>query len=143
MGKRTYATAGLAAAAVIGAGTWALWPASADSLTVKGSLELQGKVLHSGSGQCMGQGGYDDIAQGAPVTVYSGSGEVLATGQLGRGDDHGWTPNDDTERSNQCWFTFTVSVPRSDFYQVEVSHRGKQAYSRSDVNGGTVALTLG
>lgn len=137
--------AAVAGAAAVATGvTWLVWPSSAaERFDLTGALELHGKTLHDGSGLCMGQGGYSDIAESAPVSVYDGTGSVIGTGRLARGDDHGWTPNDSTERSNQCWFAFTVSVPGSDFYQVEVSHRGKLTVSQSDARSGKVELALG
>lgn len=135
------ATGALIAAAGV---TWLVWPSSAtDRFDLAGTLLLNGRTSHDGSGGCVGSGGYSDITEGAPVTVYDSTGTVIATGQLGGGDDRGWTPTADTERSNQCWFTFTVSVPNADFYQVEVSHRGKQTYKRSQAQSGSIALTLG
>jgi hypothetical protein len=116
--------------------------ARASSFDLKGTLTLQGKTMHDGQGWCGGGGGYSDIAEGALVTVYDAGGKVVATGSLGRGDDHHWSPND-SEHANMCWFTFSVSVPSVDFYQVEVNHRGKVTYSLEDSKGGRVALTLG
>jgi hypothetical protein len=139
--SRTQLIAGLAALAIIGTAAALLWPSTATNpatVDLHGTLTLHGKTLHDGAGLCMGQGGYSDITEGAPVTVYDGKGAIIATGELGRGDDRGWKPTDDTERSNTCWFAFTVTAPHSDFYQVEVSHRGKVT-----ADGNNVALTLG
>lgn len=142
--SRTKLIAGLAALAAIGtAAALLLWPSTAANpanADLHGTLTLHGKTLHDGQGLCMGQGGYSDITEGAPVTVYDSRGTIVATGQLGRGDDRGWKPTDDTERSNHCWFTFTVQAPRSDFNQVEVSHRGKVTV---DSKAGEVELALG
>jgi hypothetical protein len=140
--SRTQLIAGLVALAIIGSGAaLLLWPSTAASpakVDLRGTLTLHGKTLHDGAGLCMGQGGYSDITEGAPVTVYDGKGAIIATGQLSRGDDRGWKPTDDTERSNTCWFAFTVTAPHSEFYQVEVSHRGKVTTDSDQVE-----LTLG
>lgn len=81
-------------------------------------------------------GGYDDIRDGADVTVKDGAGELLGTGVLtgGTATDVGVT------------FAFTVEgVPDSDFYQVEVSHRGALSYSRAELEdaGWVVEASLG
>ncbi|WP_155855285.1 hypothetical protein [Actinotalea ferrariae] len=44
-----------------------------------------------------------------------------------------------------CTFPFTVDVPDSDFYSIEVAHRGKVNFSRQDLEaeGWVVALSVG
>lgn len=141
---RRWLTAAVGVVVAAAGVTWLVWPSSAtDRFDLAGTLLLNGRTSHDGNGGCVGSGGYSDIVGGAPVTVYDHTGTVIAAGQLGRGDDRGWTPTAGTERSNQCWFTFTVSVPNADFYQVEVSHRGKQIYQRAQAQSGEIALTLG
>ncbi len=81
-------------------------------------------------------GGYDDITSGGGVTVENGSGNVVATGQLGGG----------TVQNGSCVFPITVSnVPDSSFYKIEVSHRGFVTFSKSQLesDGWNAGLTLG
>lgn len=68
-------------------------------------------------------GGYADLAVGTQVTVKDGSGKILATSSLtgGRVTMHG------------CVFTYSVSVPAADFYQVEVAHRGALTFSQEEL----------
>lgn len=70
------------------------------------------------------------------MTVYDAKGTVLATGALAEG----------TLSARGVAFEFGIeNIPDRDMYQVEVSHRGKLAYSRADLEGKgwQVDLTLG
>lgn len=102
-----------------------------------GSMTLTGDNVPSGETDedCVGYGGYDDIATGASVTVYDSAGKVVASGALGTGKSKG----------GSC--VFPVSVPGvpegSKFYQVEVSHRGKLTVSASEAKAGGFAASLG
>lgn len=90
----------------------------------------------NGADGCAGQDGYGDIHTGAQVTVSDEAGKILATSSLGRGDDS----------RPYCVFTFRVDgVANAKTYQVEVSHRGKVAYSSSDLasKGWKVGLSIG
>lgn len=107
-----------------------------DSFEMTGTFSLtDGATGYAEQGDCKGYRGYDDISEGTQVTVYSSSGEVLATGQLGTS----------TYQGAVCEFEITVAnVPGGhDFYQVEVSHRGKIAVPSDEARAGEVALTLG
>jgi hypothetical protein len=99
------------------------------------TLSFSSASATSGSQGCEGRGGYKDIAQGAAVTVYDGGGAVVATGSLGGGVMVG----------SSCRFTLYVEqVPEgADFFQVEVSHRGKLTLSAADAKAGKFAATLG
>ena len=87
---------------------------------------------------CSGDGGYSDIDFGSNVTVYDGSGKILATGILGIGIGSSYS---------RCVFPVEISkkVPTKDFYAIEVTHRGKVAYSKSQLEekDWEVSLTLG
>lgn len=107
-----------------------------DSFTLSGTFTLtDGATQYASQGACEGTGGYDDIREGTQVTVYSSAGEVLGTGYL----------DSSTYLDPVCEFELTVDgVPTGyDFYQVEVSHRGKIAVSDDEARAGEVALTLG
>ena len=88
---------------------------------------------------CTGSGGYDDIRQGAAVTVYDDAGKVVGTGAL----DAGRYASEDS--TAPCLFPVSVAgVPGgSRFYQVEVSHRGKVTVSAAEAKAGGFAATLG
>jgi hypothetical protein len=106
------------------------------SFEMTGTFSLtDGATGYTEQGDCEGYRGYDDISEGTLVTVYSSSGDVLATGRLGRSSYQGAV----------CEFEITVAnVPGGhDFYQVEVSHRGKIAVPSDEARAGEVALTLG
>jgi hypothetical protein len=101
------------------------------SSPVTGSLTLVGGAGSS----CVGFGGYSDIAKGTAVTVRDASGTVVGTGHLEAGKYDG---------DLSCVYPFAVGdVPSSDFYTVEVSHRGQVTFDRKAVEGGQVSLTLG
>lgn len=133
-----------AAGLVVGAGAvgvvWGLSGGGSDKaagFTLKGTMTLTGDNVPSGetSEACTGYSGYDDIAEGASVTVYDSKGNVVATGALGAG-----VPSDAA-----CLFPVRVpDVPAgSKFYQVEVSHRGKVTVSQAEAKAGKFAASLG
>jgi hypothetical protein len=108
----------------------------AGSFTLSGTFSLtDGATDYTSQGECEGTGGYDDISEGTQVTVYGSGGEVLGTGNLGSSN----------YLDPVCEFEIAVEgVPSGhDFYQVEVSHRGKIAVSADEARDGLVALTLG
>jgi hypothetical protein len=106
------------------------------TFTLTGTMELAGAThWRRVSTQCEGINGYDDIAEGTSVTVYSGSGQVVGTGQLTDGVVFG----------TRCSLSVLVEkVPLgSDFFQVEVSHRGKLTLSAADAKAGKFSGTIG
>jgi hypothetical protein len=115
-------------------------PKAPSTITVTGTLTLSRGTdlnwvtltdVHEGA-TCYGTSGYGDIAKGAQVTVYDAHGTVIGSGALGDG----------TVQSTDCVFAFSVpAVSKTNFYQVEVSHRGKITVTPAEV--GSVSLTLG
>lgn len=86
---------------------------------------------------CQGSGGYSDLQAGAQVIVRDASEKTIAKGTLKPG-----LPLD----ADTCRFGFSVSgIPDSDFYSVEVSHRGALTYSAKDLDatGWALDLTIG
>lgn len=130
---------GLAAGAALVGGAWAITaysgPGKPETFTLKGHFTLLEDASETGSG-CEGSGGYDDISEGASVTVYGASGDVIATGNLG---------NSKTITYGTCRFNVAVpDVPRGEkFYKVEVSHRGTVQMSAEEAEGGEFGATLG
>lgn len=103
---------------------------------LRGTLDLMdGTTGYADSGECAGYRGYDDIAEGAQVTVYDASGKAVALGKLSNAQYEG----------SVCSFEFVVgNVPLGEnIYQVEVSHRGKVSYTFEQAKAGKVSLSLG
>ncbi|MER8083833.1 hypothetical protein ABTZ57_01390 [Streptomyces sp. NPDC094048] len=132
-------------------GAAALWAWQAKGSPDGGAFTLEGAfVLKTGAttavfergGDCTGYdgGGYGDIVPGAQVTVYDGSGAVVATGRLGKGK----LP-EGSNSSVPCTFPVKVAgVPKgSKFYRVEVAHRGEVTVSAADAEAGRFAASLG
>jgi hypothetical protein len=131
----------LALVAIVAVGGIALLAtrdSSPDMHTVGGLLTLTDTDEYWSDGEaCEGSGGYDDIREGAQVTVKDENGHVLATSDLLSG-----VASSDIE----CDFAFVVAdVPDARFYAVEVSHRGEITNSRQEMedNAWFVGLTLG
>ncbi|QIQ07265.1 hypothetical protein HA039_31160 [Streptomyces liangshanensis] len=93
--------------------------------------------MDDGIGGCEGTGGYDDISLGTSVTVYDAAGAVVGTSSL--------VLSEFDADARSCTFDVSVeNVPaRKDFYQVEVSHRGKVQLTEAEAKGGAFAASLG
>ncbi|WP_060711745.1 hypothetical protein [Pseudonocardia sp. HH130629-09] len=92
--------------------------------------------LYSSSsyGSCRLSSGYDDIVAGTAVTVRDSAGRIAGVGALGSG----------TGSSYGCTFSFVVDdIPASDFYTVEVGHRGEVTFTDAAVRNGDIQLSLG
>jgi len=99
--------------------------------TLHGTLTLTSSsgVSHSGT-SCQGTAGYDDLTQGAPVTVKNENGSIIATSSLDAG------VADSTYPTVVCHFSFTVeNLPDAKFYAIEISHRGEVTYSKDQLSG--------
>lgn len=110
---------------------------SPGKLTVTGDVNVLGNTSVSSysttSASCSTYGGYNDIAEGASVTVRDASDAIVGIGSLSAG----------TSSSGSCVFAFTVpDVPESAFYSIEVSKRGALTYSADDVETGNVHQSL-
>lgn len=88
---------------------------------------------------CAGSGGYDDLAEGAQVTVSDAAGKTIALGELGPGK-----VVSAGDVVGGCQFRFTVKdVPAGQkFYGVEVSHRGVVRYTADDAHE-RIVLSIG
>ncbi|MEV0085247.1 hypothetical protein [Saccharopolyspora sp. NPDC050642] len=120
-------------------GAWSVVAAlSPKPFNLRGEFTL-GPAAHVRNGPvgCKGGNGYEDITEGTQVTVSSAAGEVLAVGELG---NSAWLSSTLT-----CRFRFMVPDVPSDheFYQVEVSHRGKVPTDEATARAGMTQLTLG
>jgi hypothetical protein len=122
-------------------GVWATTASSGpdkpETFTLEGAFTLTEDTVTTGDDDCSASydSGYDDIAEGASVTVYGASGDVIATGELG----------DSKMVSYNCRFKIAVpDVPKGEkFYKVEVSHRGTIQLSAKEAENGELAASLG
>jgi PASTA domain len=107
---------------------------------VQGEFILIDSNIRKAFDTCFETGGYEDIEQNMPVTIRDGKENILATGNLGKGI----TPQD-AFASVECKFEFSLdSVPKSDFYVIEIGHRGKLNYSFEEMQkrNWTVSFSL-
>lgn len=100
-------------------------------------------------GRCFSDDGYDDISEGAQVTVKNGAGEIVGLGGLEGGTQQ--IPYDITyyeylgSELPICAFRFSFEVPSGqDFYSISIGNdnRGEITYSAEEIAGG-IFLTLG
>lgn len=119
----------------VGVTVWLLWPAG--SFTLRGAMVLGDNATASTSeGECVGYAGFDDVAAGASVVVSDAGGAVVAAGQLEPAVSY---------VDGVCTFPFAVAdVPAgSNFYRVEVSHRGSVVFGADEAGRGEVRVSLG
>jgi serine/threonine-protein kinase len=107
--------------------------------TIRGEFTLTDDSLRyvTATRVCIGGGGYDDLQAGAQVRVKDASGTVIGTGSLKGGSSIG---------GRKCVFLFEVeNLPQSDFYSIEVTHRGGISYSYEELEARDwkVSLTIG
>jgi hypothetical protein len=99
---------------------------------------------NSGTNTCTGIGGYDDLRDGAVVTVYNSMGAVVGTTTL-FGSVYNLTST--SSREIICTFKWELKdVPNDDAgYSVEVTHRGKVFFTsdRLQSNGYVLTTTIG
>lgn len=132
---------GLAVGAGLMGGIWAITansgPSEPATFTLEGTFTLTDRAVPGDGGGCTAayDSGYDDIAEGASVTVYGAKGDVIATGELGKSKYVDYT----------CEFGIAVpDVPKGEkFYKVEVSHRGTIQLSAEEAENGELAASLG
>ena len=132
---------GLAVGAGLMGGIWAITanvgPDAPATFTLEGTFTLTDDVVPTDGDGCSASydSGYDDIAEGASVTVYGAAGDVIVTGALG----------DSKYASYACIFDIAVpDVPKGEkFYKVEVSHRGTIQLSAEEAENGELAASLG
>lgn len=136
------ATAGAIAGAAIVGSIWAITansePDKPATFTLTGSFTLTDEVDSTTDGGCEGSydSGYDDIEEGADVTVYNAAGAVVGKGELG---------NSEEIAPGTCTFDISIAdVPKGEaFYKVEVSHRGTVELTAKEAENGELAATFG
>lgn len=123
---------------IVGAASGQPAPTLGGQPVITGTFTLtDADVLYNPSHEtCTGTGGYGDIAVGTDVVVRDGTGTIVGAGRLA------WSP---ASAIGSCVFTFAVPVKDTDFYSIEVSHRGDLTYSKADLaaRGWAVAASLG
>jgi len=96
------------------------------------------------TGTCAGTGGYDDLRDGAVVTVFNSTGTVIGTTTL-FGSKYDLVSV--SSRQIICTFKWELKdVPNDDAgYSVEVTHRGKVFFTsdRLQSNGYVLTTTIG
>ncbi|GGY74345.1 hypothetical protein ACFRMO_05255 [Streptomyces anulatus] len=107
------------------------------TFTLEGEFTLTEEAVSDGIGGCEGSGGYSDIQLGTSVTVYDAAGTVIATSAL--------ILSEFDEAAGSCTYDVSVEdVPAGeDFYQVEVSHRGKLHLPAEEAKSGSFSGSLG
>lgn len=116
-------------------------PHGKSTITLTGALELDNGTsgfddtnFTSTDGNCNGTGGYTDLAAGTSITVYDNTGAVISVGNLSAGSDTG----------DACIFAWSIpNVPKSNFYKVEISHRGQLTYSYAQATSGELDSSIG
>jgi len=109
-------------------------PAFGSGNTLNGTFTLTSDVSGPKS-NCYGSpdSGYDDIRQGVQVLVRNDSNKILAKGQLGKGA--GVALPGYPSLMGSCVFSFKINnVPSSNFYSIEVGHRGALTYSKKELD---------
>lgn len=91
---------------------------------------------YDGLSTCAGNGGYQDIHEGAQVVISDSAGATIALGRLDAGSASG---------GRGCVLPFSVpNVPAGKgFYGIEVSHRGILRYEEHDISTREIELSLG
>lgn len=142
------ALAGLTAGALLagcggGASATAAHKPTTHTITVNFELNTGGdEAVNCSTG---GAGGaYSDIGNSTDVTVYDGSGKVIATAPLGDNCEQAQLDGQ-PDYYDATWHAKVTDVPDVPFYQVEVGHRGKLTFSRSELagKGWAVSASLG
>ncbi len=154
----TVALTGFAAgAAIVGAVWWAtstrdggeemktaqasagpsMTPVGSTPFDLTGTFVLSDGVVSDGTTGCKGSRGFDDIGMGTSVTVYDAAGAVIGSSAL-------YISTHD-KAAGTCTYQVAVeAVPGGhDFYQVEISHRGKIQLPAAEARAGSFAGSLG
>lgn len=130
---------------VIGCGGTAS-PAPAER-TITGEVRLNnGDTVLRSDGDCQGTGGFDDINVATQAVVKNDAGTIVGTTRLEAAPIVDTTDRRERYLSKRrCDYTFTVVVPDSPFYSIEVGRRGALTYSRPELEdaGWAVEMSIG
>lgn len=140
--------AGAAVVLLAGGAAYAWTAMSPSGFTIKGDLTITSDSQlkwGTSTAQCAGAGGFSDISEAATVVVTDAAGKTVAIGRMdGEGKATRGTGLAAGVRPAACTWTWTVEdVPGgSGFYGIEISHRGRQQYTREQL-GEPIHLRLG
>ncbi len=103
---------------------------AAPTFAMRGAFDLfvaSGSVNMTPGAACTGSGAYAEVAPGAPVKVFDGSGKLLATGALSN------ARYESNPIGSACVFDLTVKdVPDGySSYSVEIANQGSQQVASS------------
>lgn len=101
--------------------------------TIKGTFYIVANRNTAYRSNCRGfsEDGQGDIAVGASVTVRAANGHIVGVGSL---DSCRFTDISSPGQGRSLTFGWRVSnVPDSDFYTIEVAHRGEVPFSRTQL----------
>lgn len=111
-------------------------PAGEAQFLIVGQLDFWSDEVEMTSQGCAGGPGNDDIGPGSQVIVRNEAGAIIGYGTL-----------EDSARSGNggCSYDFTVTVPGTRFYEVELGDRGSVVYSgiELDSTGWRMVLETG
>lgn len=116
--------------------------AVAPTLTIHGILTLTtGQFMWNDTALCWGDGGYDDIAIGSPITITDETGTVIGIGHIDTSQASEFAP--DFTMPGRCTFGIMAkNIPANhDFYGVEVAHRGAVKYTKTDL-ANSITMTI-
>jgi hypothetical protein len=125
---------GAAAVVVAIAATLFVVQARSQTIDLRGTFTLND--VDSAAANCVGQGGYADIATGTEVTVRDERGTLLATSNLTLA----------SAEESSCTYRFAMAAPRAEFYAIDVGgRRNVLHYSHEQLRLAewTMAITLG
>jgi hypothetical protein len=127
------------AAALLSACTTAappVTPAPAASHRVEGKLNLDTGTGTSPGAPCVASEGFDDVHEGAQVTVRNENGTLIEGATLSSGVSAG---------EGICTFSFELLVPDAEFYSFELGDRGEVVHSFAEMEAMAwrVAMRLG
>jgi hypothetical protein len=99
---------------------------------LQGTYIVHGAFRHRAYGAACSpaEAGYPDIHVGTPVTVKDGAGALLGSPALDGGTLRKGALDD---RTDDCVFWFSLSVPERDAYRIEVARRGAVPFQRSEL----------
>lgn len=109
-----------------------------EKVDAAGTITMRGSTFRGsgqGDGKCFGGGGYADVREGAPITVYDDSGSVIGTGTITSSAYRSLTGD------AICELTLAASgLPDKPFYQLEFGGRPRTTIQRADI--GNIQLSI-
>lgn len=104
--------------------------------TISGTLTLRSSTdVWTGQFKCAGKGVSSGIDSGNAVVARDATNVIIGTGILGEGLATGSVPTavESFHNSATCIFAFTLDVPRSDFYAIQIASVPPYTISYTDL----------